>query len=76
VVQWYYEQNKGAAEIAELARCSEWMVYNTLQLHHEFGQVTHPYSCAQCHLHVLDMQAMNFISSILDAQPVLYLDKI
>jgi transposase len=76
IVEWHYEQHKVTGEIARLAGCSERTVYNILRLHREFGQVTNPYAHPRGRPRALDMRAMNFISSILDAQPVLYLDEI
>lgn len=46
------------------------------QTKHEFGQVTNPYACSPGHPCALNMHAMNYISSLLEANPVLYLDKI
>jgi transposase len=44
IIAWHYEQNKTALEIAELTGCCEHTVYNVLQSHNEFGQVTNPYA--------------------------------
>jgi transposase len=66
----------GALEIAELAGCSERTVYNILHLHREFGQVTNPYARSPGRPRALDMHAMNYISSLLEANLVLYLDEI
>jgi transposase len=76
VVSWYYDHQKGAEEISELAGCSERTVYNILQLHREFGQVTNPYARPRGRPRTLDTNAMNYISSLMDANPVIYLDEI
>ncbi|KAJ7794494.1 hypothetical protein B0H14DRAFT_2392534 [Mycena olivaceomarginata] len=38
IVVWRYKEGKPAAEIAELAGCSERTVYSVLRNHRDFGQ--------------------------------------
>ncbi|KAF8236730.1 hypothetical protein L208DRAFT_1229160, partial [Tricholoma matsutake] len=73
VVSWYYEDEKGAKEIADLAGCCECTVHNILQLHCDFGQVTNPHAWPCGRPHTLDTTAMNYISSLMDVN---HLDEI
>ncbi|KAI9457789.1 hypothetical protein BJY52DRAFT_1093610, partial [Lactarius psammicola] len=76
IVFWRYKQQKKAPEIALLAGCAESTVYNILHLYCDFGQVTNPY-CHPCgRPHTLNQGNMNYIHSILEANPTLYVDEI
>ncbi|KAF8955148.1 hypothetical protein BDZ97DRAFT_1675059, partial [Flammula alnicola] len=50
-------------------------VYKILALYHEYGQVN-PHAHRSGHPHILDMSMLNYISSLLDTNPTLYLDEI
>ncbi|KAJ7635762.1 hypothetical protein DFH06DRAFT_902259, partial [Mycena polygramma] len=76
IVAWRYEQSKTAREISELVGCSERTVYNVLRLDREFGQTSNPYARLRGRPRALDMGDMNYLSSILDANPGLYLDEL
>jgi hypothetical protein len=76
IIMWHFEQQKGAPEISKLAGCSERAIYNVLALYHEYGLVTNPHACPCRCPHVLDMTVLNYMLSLLDANPTLYLDEI
>lgn len=71
-----FKQHKGAPEIAMLASCSKRTVYSILALYHKYGQVNNPHACPCGCPHILDIGVLNYISSLLDANPTLYLDEI
>jgi transposase len=76
IIVWRYEGGKSATEIAELADCSECTVYEILRLHRDFGQVNNPFMYHRGRPRCLQQGDITFISSILDADPTLYLDEI
>ena len=76
MVLWHEEQGREPSEIANLAGCSLRAVYSVLQLHREFGQVTNPYAQPRGGARVFNMGDMNYLSSLIDANPVIYLDEI
>ncbi|KII87547.1 hypothetical protein PLICRDRAFT_68675, partial [Plicaturopsis crispa FD-325 SS-3] len=76
IVVWRYEHKKTAREIANLAGCSERTVYDVLRLHRTFGQATNPYTRSRGRPRSLDQGDMDYIQSIVDANPTLYVDEI
>ena len=54
IIVWHFKEQKGAPEIAQLAGCSESVVYKILALYHEYGQVTNPHACPHGRPHALD----------------------
>ena len=76
MVVWRLEFHKSIAEIAELVECSERTVSQVLRLHRDFGQVRNPYARDRGRPRTLDTADMNYVSSILAANPTLYLDEI
>lgn len=76
IIVWRYEFRKPVQEIADLAGCSERTIYKILQLHRDHGEVRNPF--ARCHGRPCSLQQgdLTYISSILAANPTLYLDKI
>jgi transposase len=76
IVIWRYQQNKKAAEIAELASCSLTTVYDVLRLHRDFGQVSNPFARQRGRPRTLDRGDEIYIESVLEANPALYVDEI
>jgi transposase len=76
MVVWRNELDKSDAEIAELAGCSERTVREVLRLHRDFGVVQNPFAQPRGGRRSLDTGDMNYISSLLAANPCLYLDEI
>ncbi|KAG1879068.1 hypothetical protein F4604DRAFT_1998656, partial [Suillus subluteus] len=63
-------------EIAQLAGCSRRSIYKILTLHQDFGQTRNPFVHRHDKPHTLNQQDLSFITSILNANPFLFLDKI
>lgn len=76
IVFWRYQQLKTASQIAELTGCSEQTVFNILCFYRDFGQVNNPYKRQKGLPRTLNPGDLNYISSILEANPTLYLDEI
>lgn len=76
MVTWRFEQNRTAREIVALAKCLESTVYEVLQLHREYGQITNPFVRTRGRPHILDNEDIQYISSLLQANLALYLDEL
>ncbi|KAF8994745.1 hypothetical protein BDQ17DRAFT_1251398 [Cyathus striatus] len=76
IIYWRYELNKTALEISVIAGCSEHTIYNVLQLHREFGQVSNPYACSKGRTQALNMGDTSYIASLITANPSIYLDEL
>jgi transposase len=76
MVIWRFKQHKTAAEIARLAGCSESTVYEVLRLHREYGQVTNPHSSPRGRSRILQTADIEYIHSLLLANPAMYLDEL
>ncbi|KAL6299250.1 hypothetical protein BKA93DRAFT_742663, partial [Sparassis latifolia] len=76
MVVWQFEQKKTALEISLLAHCSERTVYNVLQLHCDFSQVTNLFASDKGRPRVLGTGDIEYISALIFANPALYLDEL
>jgi len=77
IIVWHHEQHLSPQEIADLAGCCVRTVYNVLSYHRDFGTLRNP-STRGPHggERSLNTGDMNYISSLIDAQPKIYLDEI
>lgn len=76
IVSWRINDKKTAPEISALANCSEATVYEVLRLHRVFGQISNPYRQQRGRPRLMDQGDMNYVYSILEANPSLYVDEI
>jgi len=76
MVAWHSELGKSDTEITALANCSERTVCEVLRLHHTFGVVHNLFAQPRGGCHSLTTGDLNFISSLLVANPCLYLDEL
>jgi transposase len=76
MVVWHSEFGKTDSEIAALAGCSEWTIREILRLHREYGVVQNPHVQPRGHRHSLATADLNYLSSILNVNPCLYLDEL
>lgn len=76
VVQWFYRDKLPVHHIATLARCSQDSVYQAIWNQTNFGTSFHPNGHSQHHPRELITGDIQYILSILQASPTLYLDEI
>ena len=76
MVHWRFEQHKTTLEISQLAQCSEQTVYEVLQLHRDYSQITNPFACSRGCPCILDNGDVKYIYALLWANPMLYLDEL
>jgi transposase len=76
IIYWRYGLNKDIKEISELADCAKSTIHEILRTHREYGQVNNPHAQHPGRPRSLNIQAINYISSSLEANPALYLDEI
>ena len=76
MVVWRTELGKSTVEIAELAGCSERTVREDLRLHRESGNVHNTFTRPHGGPQSLNQGDISYISSLLDANPTLYLDEL
>ncbi|KAG0695439.1 hypothetical protein DFH29DRAFT_761057, partial [Suillus ampliporus] len=63
-------------EISKLAQCCEATVYNVLRNHRKYGQHTNPFARERGHPRTLSTADLDYLHSILQANPALYLDEL
>ena len=76
IIVWHYEPHKKAPEIATLAGCTVHTVYNVLALHRDFGSIDNPFARTRGRSRALDIGDMNYLASLLNAHPKIYLDEL
>ncbi|KAJ7914663.1 hypothetical protein B0H13DRAFT_1560938, partial [Mycena leptocephala] len=76
IVVWHYEQHRPAAEIAQLAGCCIRTVYDVLVFQRDYGQTTNPFSRPRGGSRTLSTGDINYIASVLQAHPKIYLDEL
>ena len=76
IVVWRYELKMPIDTIVLLSGCSKCTVNNVLSTYHDYNQVVNPLVQPWGHPCILDRSDLNFINSILAAEPALYLDEI
>jgi hypothetical protein len=76
MVFWHSELGKSNSEITLLASCSEYTVHDVLQIHCDYGVVHNTFAQPHGGRHFLDTSDLNYISSLLAANPCLYLDEL
>ena len=76
MVFWHSELGKSNPEIALLASCSECTVRDVLWIHRDYGVVCNPFAQPHSGHCSLDTSDLNYISSLLAANPCLYLDEL
>jgi len=76
IIIWRFQERKTVAEIARLAGCTERNIYKILKLHRDFGHTRHPFARRPGRPRTLNQQDLAFVSSLLDANPSLFLDEL
>ena len=76
MVVWCSEFGKTDSEIAAIPGCSERTVREVLRLHREYGVVRNPHAQPCGRRRSLATADLNYLSSLLDANPCLYLDEL
>lgn len=76
IVVWRYELNIPIDAIVQLSGHSKWTVNYVLSAFHDYNQVINQLTRPQGQPRLLDRDDLNFIDSILAAEPGLYLDEI
>lgn len=76
IVTWHDDLLKPASECAALAKCSIRTVYEVLRIHREFGGVHNPFATARGGSRLMNTGDINYLGSVLEANPTLYLDEL
>ena len=76
IVNWYFEEGLTYREIRDRAQCSIGLISKVLRNHEDFGQVVNSFSKRTGRLPMIEDGDIQYISSLFDANPVLYLDEI
>jgi len=76
IIAWSQELGKSNTEIAQLAACSEHTVHDVLHLEREFGVVYNPLARPWGCPCILNAGNLTYISSLIAANPVIYLDEV
>ena len=76
IITWHYKQHISASDIHTLAGCSLRTIYYILQFHRDYGTVDNPFAGPHGGVRCLDMGDINYLSSIIDARPKIYLDEL
>jgi len=76
IVRWYYEEELSYREIRDRAECSIGLISKVLQNHRQYGVVTNPFSRRTGRPPNIADGDVEYIASLLEANPVLYLDEL
>ncbi|KIM78160.1 hypothetical protein PILCRDRAFT_40957, partial [Piloderma croceum F 1598] len=76
IIAWKYELNMPISVIAQLANQCEKTVKNVLKTYRDYNQPTNPFIRPRGRKRILDRDDLNYIESILLAEPALFLDEI
>lgn len=76
IIAWRFTDRKEVSEIAQLAGCSERSIYNVLRMYREYGHTSNHHARTRARPRALDIGDVNYIVSLLDANPALYLDEL
>lgn len=76
IIIWHYEDGMPPVEVAALAGCCVRSVYNVLQLYNRFGATSNPYARLRGRHRTLTTADVNYLHSLLLANPTLYLDEL
>ena len=77
IIVWHDEQHLSVQEITGLVGCCVQTVYIILSYHCDYNTLRDPSTCRPHGAdHSLNMGDMNYISSLIDARPKIYLDEI
>ncbi|GLB45421.1 hypothetical protein LshimejAT787_2200840 [Lyophyllum shimeji] len=76
IVRWRNIEGRSVAEVAALADCSERTVYNILAFHRDFNVVDNPFARHRGGARILDAGDVNYLASLIDARPKIYLDEL
>src|SRR6266511_4327851 len=71
------EEGRSPEEIAHLAGCSRCSVFRILAYHREYGTIQNPFAKhTHGRIRELDMGDINYITSLIQARPKIFLDEI
>ncbi len=73
IVSWYFDSSLPVSDIAELARCSTTTIYIILAQFRQSGDVST--STPPGRPHSLSREDVDFITSLIDINPVIFLDE-
>ena len=76
IVAWYFEEGLMYREICKRADCSIGLVYKTIHNFREHGQMNNPFTKRTGRPSAIDDSDIEYISALLEANPLLYLDEI
>ncbi|KAH7923608.1 hypothetical protein BV22DRAFT_997590, partial [Leucogyrophana mollusca] len=76
IIEWYFEGRMTYRQIATLTNCSIGHVSNVISTFRTFGEVNNPYSLRTGRPSLFEETDIHYVSTLLDANPVLYLDEI
>lgn len=76
IVSWYFNDQMTMKDIAGMANVSIGLVSKVIGTFERYGQVTNPFARRTGRPSLVDQGDLNYLKSILSANPSLYLDKI
>ena len=76
IVTWNNDLQKSPSECAALAKCSIRTVYEVLRINREFGGVHNPFATVRGGNRLMNTGDINYLASVLEANPTLYLDEL
>ncbi|KAJ7455844.1 hypothetical protein FB451DRAFT_969468, partial [Mycena latifolia] len=76
IVKWYFEDKRTMQEIGDLADVSLGLVSKTINLYHNYGQVTNPFRNRTGRPRTLNDADLRYLEEIVHANPALSLDEL
>jgi transposase len=76
IIHWYHEYGLSAVDISTLAGCSVRTVFSVLAYFRDYHNIRNPFAHRRGRKRILTSTDIDFIASVIDARPKIFLDEL